>query len=168
VAYVVVGGWAAQRHGALIHTQDLDVCVQWSPENLERLAAALRELDAELSISATETLRPPVLDARLLAGIQIGNWSTLAGRLDTLRDIPKDAAGPGADYEQLVDAAVSDTVDGRPVRVARLQDIIRSKQAAGRPKDRAALPELERLASESRTTPEDPRAPPGLPDRDKS
>ena len=49
VQYVIVGGWAAIQHGAVRRTDDLDICPQWSRENLDRLRAALSELDAQLA-----------------------------------------------------------------------------------------------------------------------
>jgi hypothetical protein len=64
------------------------LCVEWTPANLERLAGALRELDAELAVSADDSVPVPVLDARLLSDMEIANWSTRAGRLDMLRSIP--------------------------------------------------------------------------------
>jgi hypothetical protein len=38
VDYVVVGGWGALHHGATRLTQDLDICPDLTPANLERLA----------------------------------------------------------------------------------------------------------------------------------
>jgi hypothetical protein len=151
--------------------------VEWSPENLDRLAGALRDLDAELTISPHESLPVPVIDARLLGNMEIGTWTTRAGGLDTLRGIPRDAARNLAGYRELAPRARPKHVAGHEIRVARLEDIVRSKQIANRPKDRAALPELERLVTEhatrssfpippsapTRTGPEPPEAPPATP-----
>ena len=43
VRYVVIGGLGAVLHGSPIVTQDADICPARDPENLHRLAAALRE-----------------------------------------------------------------------------------------------------------------------------
>jgi hypothetical protein len=51
-------------------------------------------------------------------------------------------------YEDLVRDAIEMEIDGTVVRVASLADIIRSKEAANRPKDRAALPVLYALEDE--------------------
>jgi hypothetical protein len=48
VRYVLIGGLAAVLHGSPLTTADVDVCPEESPDNLERLAAALRELDAKI------------------------------------------------------------------------------------------------------------------------
>jgi hypothetical protein len=48
VLYVVIGGLAAIAHGYSGLTQDADTVPAYDVENLERLAGALRELDAVL------------------------------------------------------------------------------------------------------------------------
>lgn len=48
-------------------------------------------------------------------------------------------------YEQLVENATELHVDGLRILVASLDDIIRSKEVADRPKDREALDELRSL-----------------------
>lgn len=53
-------------------------------------------------------------------------------------------------YGDLVRAAVRVEFHGQTVPVAALDDIIRSKNAAGRPKDQATLPELERYAADTK------------------
>ncbi len=50
VDYVLVGGVAATLHGALRPTLDLDFLVERNDENLSRMAAALRELNARLRV----------------------------------------------------------------------------------------------------------------------
>jgi hypothetical protein len=71
------------------------------------------------------------------------NLTTAAGDLDL-------AFAPAAleDYDALVRASVGYEIAGCEVRVASLADIIRSKEAADRPKDRATLPILHALAEE--------------------
>ena len=66
VEYVVVGGWGTLHHGATRLTQDLDICPRLTAENLERLAAALTVLHAELQINPGETVPVPIIDGRLL------------------------------------------------------------------------------------------------------
>jgi hypothetical protein len=132
------------HHGSVRQTDDLDVCPRWSPENLNRLGRALSELHAELAIAPGETVPVPVIDGVLLARMEIGTWQTRVGGFDVLRGIPKTATAR-AEFEELSARAITSEVSGRVVRVANLQDIIRSKRIADRPKDREALPELEEL-----------------------
>ena len=50
VAYVAVGGMAAQWQGASRPTKDMDICPAWDDENLDRLAQAMRDLGARLKV----------------------------------------------------------------------------------------------------------------------
>ncbi len=144
VQYVIVGGWAAIQHGAVRRTDDLDICPEWSRANLDRLGAALRELDAELAISPGKTVPVPVIDGVLLSRMQIGTWQTRAGGFDILRGIPKTATSE-ARFEELSARATTAEISGRKIRVADLEDVVRSKRIADRPKDHEALPELDKL-----------------------
>jgi hypothetical protein len=144
VQYVIVGGWAAIQHGAVRRTDDLDICPEWSRTNLDRLAAALRELGAELAISPGSTVPVPVIDGVLLSRMQIGTWHTRAGGFDILRGIPKTATSE-ARFEELAARARTAQLWGHTILVADLEDVVRSKWIADRPKDHEALPELDKL-----------------------
>ena len=60
----------------------------------------------------------------------------------------RNSAQPTVPDEDLLVRASSVDFGGVPVRVAALEDIIASKEWADRPKDRAALEELRRLAAD--------------------
>lgn len=168
VEFVLVGGMAAQLHGATRETRDLDVCPLWESENLDRLAAALRELDARLRDAPADVVFPPIT-AHTLREIRLGTWRTSAGDLDVLEDIPSGDRQHPNRYDDLVGRAVNREFVGVAIRVADLGDIIVSKEAANRPKDHEALPELRALrAAQLAGTaypqgPENspPRSPPG-------
>lgn len=146
VEFILVGGLAAQAHGALRATRDADICPQWSMENLTRLSNALTELQARLRIGegSIETLALEI-DAHTIDGMEIGAWRTTAGDVDVLLGIPSTSRFELARYETLADSAIELQIDSILVLVASLPDIIRSKEIADRPKDRAALEELRTL-----------------------
>lgn len=151
VDYLLVGGVAAIAHGATRPTADLDCLVRRTRENLTRLAGAMRELHARLRVAGMTdeeaSALPTLLDADSLARLAISTWRTDAGDFDVLTDIPaRDGALRG--YEDVIARAELQTVGGIFVRIAALDDVIASKEAADRPKDREALPELRRLAAE--------------------
>jgi hypothetical protein len=75
--------------------------------------------------------------------MQVLNLVTDYGDLD-LSFVPAGTKG----YEDLVKQAVPMVVRGHVVSIASLEDIIRSKEAANRPKDLAALPILRQLLNE--------------------
>jgi hypothetical protein len=146
VRFVLIGGLAAQAHGATRATSNADICPEWSTDNLARLAASLTELRARLKIGegSIETLEIEI-DARTIHGLEIGAWRTAAGDVDVLLGIPRGSRFELLRYEHLVENATELDVDGLRVLVASLDDIIRSKEIADRPKDREALEELRSL-----------------------
>ena len=129
VRFVLVGGLAGRVHGSPTVTNDTDVCCARDAENLERLASALRSLDARLR--GVDDDVPFLLDARTLAAGCNFTFTTSAGSLDVL-GLPSGTAG----YEDLAAGAERlDLGDGLVVDVVALDDLIRMKRAAGRRKD---------------------------------
>ncbi len=55
VRYVLIGGLAAVLHGSPLTTLDADICPDREAGNLERLAAALQEMDARIRTPDSET-----------------------------------------------------------------------------------------------------------------
>jgi hypothetical protein len=141
VRYVVIGGLAAALRGSPSITQDVDVCFARDGENLVRLVEALREAHAELR-GASPGL-PFRLDARTLAAGDTFTFTTDDGPLDLIAT-PAGTAG----FDDL--AANADVVDafGQSFLVAGIDDLIRMKRAAGRPKDRVELEILGALRDE--------------------
>jgi len=137
VRFVVIGGFAGRFWGSNTVTNDLDICYARDRKNLEALAEALRELDARLR-GAPEGL-PFLLDAKTLEAGDHFTFSTNAGDLDCL-GTPAGSRG----FLDLVQGATEMVVDSVRVLVAALEDLIRLKRAAGRPKD---LVEVEILAA---------------------
>ena len=143
VRYVLIGGLAAILHGSPQTTFDADICPARGDANLEKLAAALRHMNARIrTADAVGGLRF-ACDAGFLGGVELLNLVTDFGELD----ISFAPAGTGG-YEDLIQRALALEVKGYRVAVAALEDIIRSKEAANRPKDQAALPLLRELLRE--------------------
>lgn len=144
VEYVLIGGLAGAFHGSPAMTNDADICPNRDPVNLERLAQALVEMDAKIRAAGVEPLKF-ACDAVFLALIDVAlNLTTRWGDFD----ISYHPAGFPNGYHDLVQHAVAYEIDDATVLVASLSDIIRSKRAAGRPKDRLTLPILEALQDE--------------------
>ena len=148
VSYVIVGGVAGRLHGASRLTFDLDVLAQRDEENLDRVAAVLRELGAFLRVGGLddETARslPVVLDGRSLSAMETSTWRTEAGDLDVLAYL-RDAEGQPLSFDLVVARASSSMVNGVGIAVVSLADLITAKRFADRAKDHDALPELEAL-----------------------
>jgi hypothetical protein len=148
----LVGGVAATAYGAERETEDADCVVRRERVNLERLAAALRELHARLRIarmSDDEAKQLKVqLDGVMLENSGNSTWTTDAGPFDVLVDL-KDSSGRSVPYEELITRSTVLRGDGFVLHVASLDDVIAAKTFANREKDREALPELLGLQQRS-------------------
>jgi len=145
VAYVLIGGLAAVLHGSPLPTVDADICPAEEPENLARLAGALVELDARIRTPDTPGGVSFPRDAAFLGNVRLLNLQTRFGDLD-LAMTPAGTEG----FADLARRAVAMTIHGSRVAVAALEDVIRSKEAANRPKDLRSLPVLRQLLEELR------------------
>jgi hypothetical protein len=141
VKCVVIGGFAAAAQGSPLLTTDVDVVPDRSRDNYRRLSGALTELEARVRAHGTDPL-PFAHDADSLAAANIWNLTTKFGDLD-ITVMPSGTRG----YDDLVKDSLEITIAGNVVRLASLADIVRSKEAAGRDKDRRALPVLRELVA---------------------
>lgn len=143
VDFIVIGGVAGIIHGSAYPTYDLDVLYARDERNLERMAAALRDLHVTLRNA------PPDLP------FQIESQTLAAGRNFTFEsdlgffDILGHADGMRS-YDRMRADAKPDVAWGFPIRVASIDDLIRMKRAAGRAKDRLMVEELVVIAENQR------------------
>lgn len=128
VRFIVIGGLAGRLHGSNLVTNDLDICYSRAPDNLERLASVLRDLEASLRGAPKDV--PFLLDAETLKAGDHFTFDTVFGPLDCL-GTPAGVAG----YGELERTAVEADLDGTTVKVASIDDLIAMKLAAGRPQD---------------------------------
>jgi hypothetical protein len=131
VRYVLIGALAARLQGFPRLTADADITPAQDPENLEHLAEALRALDARVYTAGIPEGLPFDCSATTLARAAMWNLVTAAGRIDVAFR-PSGTDG----YADLSRAALRFSAFGGEFLVARLEDILRSKEAAGRPQDR--------------------------------
>jgi hypothetical protein len=140
VDFIIVGGVCAVLHGAPVTTFDLDLIHSRQPDNLERLIAALDELDAYNRGRGAQRLRPT---ADLLGSSVHHLFMTRFGPLDILGTI-----GHGHDYENLIGRSVGFDVDGLGLHLLDLDVLIAVKEETGHDKDLAVLPLLRRTLTE--------------------
>lgn len=115
----------------------MDLCFRRTRENIARVAEALKPLRPRLR-NLPEGLSN-LFDHRSL---ELGTTFTL--KLDDGEefDLLGDMIAIGG-YDEIVGRAVEMDVAGHVVKVLALEDLIRTKRAAGRPKDLAVMPILE-------------------------
>jgi transcriptional regulator with XRE-family HTH domain len=130
VRYVLVGATAARLQGFPRLTADADITPARDSANLERLAAALRDLGARMYTEWLPEGLPFQCDGKSLAPANVWNLVTDAGRLDVIFE-PSGTRG----YDDLAAAAITYEALGLEVPAASLEDILRSKRAFGRPQD---------------------------------
>lgn len=137
VPYVIVGVFGvnlySERVGAVITTADCDLLLPSDAAILSRALQALARLGYAFEAGGESFLPDP----ELLQGAVHARANIVARREDAQLDLVLEIAG--CRYEDLWKRHRRFRVDGILVRVAPLEDILRSKELAGRPKDRLFL-----------------------------
>jgi hypothetical protein len=147
VDFVLVGGMAGAARGSAYVTLDIDVAYERSPATVARLTTALARLDVSLRGAPADV--PFQLEAWTLSEGANFTFDTIFGPLDVLGDIP--GAPP---YEALKRGAGKPLdVEGTPVYVASLDQLIAMKEAAGRPKDLLQASEYRMISDILRAPP---------------
>ncbi|MEM1414410.1 MAG: hypothetical protein AAGH15_05900 [Myxococcota bacterium] len=133
--FVVIGGWALAVHGHLRGTDDLDIFVRATPANGDRIYAALVAFGAPV--------RAHEVGADLFSspgyGYRFGIKPQLAEILTSI---------DGTDFDAVARDAITVHLEGRSIRVASKRALLRTKRAAGRPKDLADVAWLEAHADD--------------------
>jgi hypothetical protein len=120
VRYLLVGGHAVAAHGKPRSTKDIDLWLASDADNIERACSALTRFGL-----------PPELVAALRgAGPEDIVW---VGRPPTRVDLLLSL--PALDFEDAWGRKLTLELSGVPVSVVGKADLIRNKQAVGRPQD---------------------------------
>jgi hypothetical protein len=144
---VIVGGVAGTLHGSAIPTTDLDVCYSRTATNLQKLATALKSVNARLRNAPSNP--PFLLDAETLRKGLNFTFVTDIGDIDLLGEV----RGIGY-YDKAVEGASSFELLGYTFKVIALDKLILAKRTAGRAKDMVAVAELEALL-DGKTNPDE-------------
>jgi hypothetical protein len=135
VDFILVGGLAAVIQGAPVTTMDVDVVHRQSPENIARLLAFLKSVDAVHRRLDNKLIEPKERD---LSGKGHVLLTTRIGPLDVLAVIEG-----GRSYEDLLDHTVEIDFRGHTLRVLDLKTLIELKKTSTDPKDKQRLPVLK-------------------------
>ncbi len=150
VPFIVVGGLAVVAHGYGRQTQDLDVVIRLEPDAIRNAFRALASLGYQP--------RVPVTADGFADAEQRHRWISEKGMTvlnfhsDQHRETPVDLfVTEPFDFRVEYDSAIVEEVaPGVPVRIVRLETLVRLKQEAGRPQDLADIAELKLLHGEER------------------
>ncbi len=138
IRFVVIGGVAATIHGSARFTNDLDLCYDTAPDNVDRLVALLTEWHAYLR--GVERGLPFFMDARTFRTTPVMTLTTDMGDLDLLDRVP----GVG-DFAKALAESELVTIGATRFRALTLDALIASKKAVRRKKDLEHLIELEAI-----------------------
>jgi predicted nucleotidyltransferase len=138
VDFVIVGGFAGTVYGCMMVTQDVDICLDFSPANLLALQRAI--CDSHPVHRMTPSRQKLELTEKNCSSFKNLYLDTDIGRLDCLGSIE----GVG-DYQKVKEESVMIETDGVRLRVLNLDALIESKKAMNRPRDRQAIAELEAI-----------------------
>ena len=123
---IVIGNCASMLNGAPVTTQDIDLLIRDTRTNRRKLARFADEIGGSSPMPVSELSRVEWIEGRLAVPVEI-HYDRISGDLS---------------FSSIRSRAQVVAVGDEKLRVAALADVIRSKQAAGRPKDRAVLPIL--------------------------
>ena len=129
VRYMVIGGYAVVQHAEPRFTNDLDLLVGTETSNADAVYSALRDFGAPLSGMTPADFREEGYFYQMGAP---------PNRVDILMGIP------GVEFKEAWKRRVEVDFDGLTVPFICREDLIKAKQAAGRPQDLVDLQALRR------------------------
>ncbi len=134
VDFILIGGLAAVIQGAPVTTMDVDIVHNKSPENISKLLAFLKSVDAFCRRLDDKFIEPKASD---LSGKGHCHFTTRLGPLDVLAVIEG-----GRSHGDLLDHNVEIEFRGHTLRVLDLKTLIQLKRSFTEPKDKQRLPVL--------------------------
>ena len=138
VKFVLIGGWAGTLYGCTRTTHDIDICGDFTPENLLRLQDAVAELHP---VHRMNPRRPAlILTKENCKDFKNLNLDTDLGQLDFLGIVN----GIG-NFNQAKAASQKMRLGDVEFRILTLDALIISKEAMNRPQDIADVKQLEAI-----------------------
>jgi predicted nucleotidyltransferase len=134
VAYMIVGGYALAFHGKPRHTGDLDIWIQNSDDNSDKLVNVIKEFGlGSLGLTKADFLQEGYVT-------QIG-YPPL--RIDILNSID------GVNFDDAFQNKLLINIDGLDINYIGLKDFIDNKIASGRSQDIVDLKEIKKINPDS-------------------
>ena len=138
VRFVLIGGYACIVHGGTLSTLDVDVCCDFTPDNLLRLQQAVADLNPVHRMTPKRI--PLSLTAKNCQNLKNLYLDTDLGQLDCISEVL--GLGDFGQVEQMCQTIEADRIQ---LKVLSRDALIQSKKAMGRPRDREAVHQLEAI-----------------------
>ena len=135
VKFILVGGLAAVIQGAPVTTMDVDIVYSRSSENISKLFAFLKSIDATYRRPDNKNVAPQEED---FSGMGHALFTTRIGPLDVLAFIEEMKT-----YEDLLEHTIKIGFRGHTIQVLDLKMLIELKRESRDPRDKQRLPVLE-------------------------
>ena len=139
IEFVLIGGLAATMYGASTVTYDVDVCFDFSPENVQKLLTALRDIHPRVQ-AQTQWVALDELPLEQLVNLKNLYLQTDYGSLDLLGSLIE-----VGNYQEVSRHANEISIFAMPCRVLQIETLLRIKEGMGRPKDRQVALELKAI-----------------------
>ncbi|WP_457596910.1 DUF6036 family nucleotidyltransferase [Hydrogenimonas sp.] len=134
VKYLLVGAHAMAVFGYARSTYDIDIWVEKSEQNAQRVLKALEEFGLPFELD----------EEVFMADEQIVQIGVAPHRIDLLTDID------GVVFAEAWNRRKDIELDGMAVHVLSAEDIVRNKEASGRPKDKIDADALRKALKKDR------------------
>lgn len=129
VKYLLIGGYAVGIHGYPRYTKDIDICIECSEENAERIVKVIEDFGfGSLKLKKEDFLKKDLVT-------QLGYEPN---RIDIINGLEEVAFQNAWDHKLIVD------IEGVPVYVIGLNELIEVKTKAARPQDIADVSKLKK------------------------
>jgi hypothetical protein len=135
VKFILVGGLAAVIQGAPVTTMDVDIVHNRSSENISKLFAFLKSIDATYRRPDNKIIAPKEEDLSVMGHAL---FTTRIGPLDVLAFIEERKT-----YEDLIKHTIEIEFRGHTIQVLDIKMLIELKRKSKDPKDKQRLAVLE-------------------------
>jgi hypothetical protein len=133
VSFLLVGAYAMAAHGYPRATMDIDIWIMPTPDNADAVLRAMRRFGAPLNNLTKADLEQK--DTVFQIGIA-------PRRIDIITE------ASGLQFDEAFSHALRVEIEGIPIHILSVADLIRNKRAIGRTKDLADAEALENLENE--------------------
>lgn len=138
VQFVLIGGYACIVHGGTLTTEDIDICCDFTPNNLLRLQQAVADINPVHRM--TPQRKPLSLTTDNCQQLKNLYLDTDLGQLDCVSKVQ----GLG-DFSRVEQLSQTIEAEGIQLNILNRDALIQSKKAMGRPRDREAVRQLEAI-----------------------